>query len=239
MQLLPSISVINGRTARLSQGDFSSEKVYDVSPIDVARQFEDHGVRQVHLVDLDGAKRRSPKNYETLELIKGYTNLEVNFSGGLETDGALSKSFEHGADSVTAATVSIDNPDLFSGWIMSYGREKLMLGADVKDGYLKVSGWQKETKRQLIEHVGHFYDRGLKYVKSTDISKDGVLEGPSLDLYKELMQEFSGICIYASGGIRSMDDIKALQDMGVYGAIFGRAFYEGKITLEEIELFVR
>lgn len=239
MQLLPSISVIKGRTARLKQGDYSSEKIYDVSPIDVATQFEDHGIRQIHLIDLDGARRGAPKNYDTLQLIRGYCNLEVNFAGGVQTDGDVGKAFEYGANSVTAATVSVINQDLFSDWLMSYGREKIMLSADVENGFLKVGGWQKETKRRLIEHVGHFYDRGLKYLKSTEISKDGILEGPAFDLYQEIMREYSGICIYASGGIRSIDDIKALQDMGVYGAIFGRAFYEGKITLEDIEAFVR
>lgn len=239
MQLLPSISVIGGRTARLRQGDYSSEKVYDVSPIDVAKQFEDHGIHQVHLVDLDGAKRGAPMNYETLQLIRGYTNLEVNFAGGLQTDGDIIKAFEHGAATITAATVSVTNKDLFSSWIMSYGREKVMLSADVQGGLLRVGGWQQQTKIQIMDHVAHFYDRGLKYLKSTEISRDGVLEGPAFSFYKEIMREFSGICIYASGGIRSIDDIKALQDMGIYGAIFGRAFYEGKITLEEIDDFVK
>lgn len=239
MQLLPSISVINGRTARLVKGDFASEKKYDVSPLEVATQFENHGIRQVHLVDLDGAKRGQPINYDTLELLKGYTNLEINFAGGIQTDGDINKALEHGANSLTVGTLSVLNPDLFADWLMSFGREKMMLSADVQNGFLRVSGWQKETKRGLIEHVGHFYDRGLKYLKSTEISKDGSLEGPAFGLYKEIMNEFSGICIYASGGIRSMDDIKALQDMGVYGAIFGRAFYEGNITLEQIEEFVR
>lgn len=239
MQLLPSISVISGRTARLKQGDFKSEKIYDVSPLEVANQFEDHGIRQIHLVDLDGARRGSPVNYETLQLIKGYTNLEVNFAGGIMTDGDISKALEYGADSITAGTLSVTNPGLFSDWLISYGREKVMLSADVKGGFLKVGGWQKETETGLIEHIGQFYNRGLKYVKSTEISKDGVLEGPAFGLYKEIMTVYSGICIYASGGIRSIDDIKALQDMGVYGAIFGRAFYEGKISLGEIERFVR
>ena len=239
MQLLPSISVSQGRTARLKQGDYSSEKIYDVSPIDVAKQFEDHGVRQLHLVDLEGAKEGRPVNYDTLQLIKGYTNLEVNFAGGIHTDGDIIKSFEHGAETITAGSVSVKNKDLFSSWIMSYGREKIMLSADVQDGMIKIRGWQEGTKINILDHVGHFYNRGLKYLKSTDISKDGSLEGPALGFYKEILQEFSGICIYASGGIRSIDDIKALQDMGLYGVIFGRAFYEGNITLKEIEEFVK
>jgi len=239
MQLLPSISVIGGRTARLKQGDFSSEKIYDVSPIDVAIQFEEHGIHQVHLIDLDGTKRGAPMNYDTLQLIRGYTKLEVNFAGGIQTDGDIIKAFEHGAATIAAATVSVTNKELFASWIMSYGREKIMLSADVQNGFIRVSGWQKETKVEIMEHVAHFYDRGLKYLKSTDITRDGALEGPAFSFYKEIMREFSGICIYASGGIRSMDDIKALQDMGIYGAIFGRAYYEGKISLKEIEDFVK
>ena len=239
MQLLPSISVSQGRTARLKQGDYSSEKIYDVSPIDIAKQFEDYGIRQVHLVDLEGAKVGHPINYDTLRLIKGYTNLEINFAGGIHTDGDLIKAFEHGAESITAGSIPVKNKNLFSSWIMSYGREKIMLSADVQDGLIKIRGWQEGTKINIIDHVGHFYNRGLKYLKSTDISKEGSLEGPAFDFYKEILQEFSGICIYASGGIRSIDDIKALQDIGLYGVIFGRAFYEGKITLEEIDKFVR
>ena len=226
------------RTARFKQGDLKSEKVYDVSPIEVATQFENHGIHQIHLIDLDGTRRGFPKNYETLQLIKNYTNLEVNFAGGIQTDGDVSKSFEYGANSLTAATVSVRNPSLFSDWLISHGRERIMLSADVKEGYLKISGWQKETKTKLLDHIGHFYSTGLKYLKTTEILKDGVLEGPAFGLYKEIISEYSNICLYASGGIRSMDDIKTLQDMGVYGAIFGRAFYEGNISLKEIEKFV-
>jgi len=239
MQLLPSITVIGGRTARLMQGDFSTEKVYDVSPIDVAKKFEDHGIHQIHLVDLDGARRGAPVNYETLSLIKGYTDLEINFAGGIQTDGDVIKAFENGATTITAGTVAIRNPDLFNSWIMSYGREKVMLSADVKDQLIQVSGWQKKTDVTLKDHVSEFYDRGLKYLKSTDISRDGRLEGPAFNFYKDVMQNFPAICIYASGGIRSIDDIYALQDMGVYGVIFGKAFYEGKITPKEIEKFIK
>lgn len=239
MQILPSISVNQGRTSRLKQGDYSTEKIYDVSPIEVAKQFEDHGIHQVHLVDLEGARKGNPVNYETLSMIRGYTSLEVNFAGGIHTDGDISKSFEHGAETVTIGSVAATNPELVASWIMSYGREKVMLSADVRDGIVRVRGWQESVKTDLMDHVGYFYNRGLKYLKSTDISKDGALEGPSFGFYKDILHEFSGICLYASGGIRNIDDIKALQDMGLYGVIFGRAFYEGKITLKEIEEFVK
>jgi phosphoribosylformimino-5-aminoimidazole carboxamide ribotide isomerase len=237
MQLVPSITVINGRTARLKQGDFKNEKVYDISPLDVAKQFEDHGITHLHLVDLDGAKKGAIVNSSTLELITGYTDLSVNFSGGLHTDGDVLKAFESGAESITAATVSVYNKDLFSSWIMCYGREKIALGADSLNGFIRVGGWQKETKIKLLDHISYYHERGLKYLKTTEISRDGIMEGPAFDLYKELTNEFPDLMLYASGGVRTMDDIKRLHDAGVYGVIFGRAFYEGKITLNELESF--
>lgn len=238
MQLVPSITVINGRTARLKQGDYEQEKVYDISPLDVAKKFEDHGVENIHLVDLDGAKKGSIVNNATLELITGYTELKVNYSGGLHTDGDILKAFESGADSITAATISVYNQDLFASWIMSYGREKITLGADALDGYIRVGGWQKETKIKLFDHIAFFHERGLKYLKTTEISKDGIMEGPAFDLYKEITNEFPDLMVFASGGVRGIDDINRLVDAGVFGVIFGRAFYEGKITIQEIEKFV-
>jgi len=223
MRLLPSITVIKGRTARIKQGDFTTEKVYDVSPPDVARQFEDHGIDQIHLVDLDGARRGSPVNFETLNMIKGYTNLEINFAGGIQTDGDAIKSFESGATTITAGTVAIRNPQLFSSWIMSYGREKVMMSADVKDEFISVSGWQQSTNEELIDHVAPFYEQGLKFLKFTDITRDGVLQGPAFALFKRIKDHFPSLLLYASGGVRSIDDIYALKDMGVYGVIFGRA----------------
>ncbi|MFT4736422.1 MAG: phosphoribosylformimino-5-aminoimidazole carboxamide ribotide isomerase [Cyclobacteriaceae bacterium] len=237
MQLAPSITIINGRTARLRQGDFKTEKVYDVSPLDVAKQFEDHGVTRLHVVDLDGARKGSLVNTPSLELITGYTNLTVNFAGGLHTDGDILKAFEYGAESITAATISVYNKELFSNWIMSYGREKIALGADSLGGKIKIGGWQKETEIDLFDHVGYYYERGLKYVKTTDISRDGILEGPAIELYTSLIKQYPGLCIFASGGVRNMDDIYRLRDAGLYGVIFGRAYYEGKISLEEIEKF--
>lgn len=238
MQLAPSITVLNGRTARLKQGDYKQEKVYDISPLDVAKQFEEHGISRIHLVDLDGAKEGAIKNADTVEMIAGHTNLKVNFSGGLHTDGDILKAFEYGAESITAATIAVYNKELFASWIQSYGREKIALGADCLDGFIRVGGWQKGTKLELFEHIEYFYERGLKYLKTTEISKDGVMEGPAFDLYKDITNEFPELCVFASGGVRSMDDINRLYDAGVYGVIFGRAFYEGKITLQEIDQFV-
>lgn len=238
MLLVPSISVINGRTTRLQQGDYTKEKTYEESPIEVAQQFENHGITRVHLIDLEGAKKGTIVNYDPLQLITGYTKLKVNFTGGIHTDGDVIKAFEHRAESITAASIAVQNKEIFANWIMSYGREKIALAADSLDGLIRIKGWQKGTAIDVFEHVSYFYDRGLKYLKTTDISRDGVLEGPSFELYKGLLKEFPNLCIFASGGVRNMDDVKRLADQGLYGVIFGKAFYEGKITLKEIENFV-
>ena len=234
MKIVPSISVINGKTIRLTKGDFSSEKSYDLSPLEVAKQFEDHGIERIHLIDLEGAKKGSPVNYATLELIAGYTDLIINFAGGVHTDGDISKCFEYGARSITSATIAVYNKELFASWLMSYGRSKIALGADSLNGLIKVGGWQKDTKIDLFDHIQYFYDRGLKYLKTTDIAKDGVLEGPSFDLYQQIIDRFPEIRVFASGGIRNMDDIKKLRDQGLYGVVFGKAFYEGRISLKEL-----
>lgn len=239
MLLVPSISVVNGRTTRFTHGVNKNEKVYDISPLDVAEQFAEHGIRRIHLIDLEGAKKGSPVNYSTLELIVGHTDLKVNYTGGIHTDGEILKAFEFGAESVGLATIAVYNKELFSNWVMSYGREKIALSADSMNGFIRVGGWQKDTKIRLFDHIEYFYDRGLKYVKTTDISRDGALEGPAFKLYEELSQRFPELFIFASGGVRDMDDIRKLQDMGVYGVVFGRAFYEGKITLKDIETFVK
>jgi phosphoribosylformimino-5-aminoimidazole carboxamide ribotide isomerase len=239
MLLVPSISVIKGRTTRLTKGDFDNERVYDVSPLEITEQFVDHGVTRIHLVDLEGAKAGSTKNFETLQLVTGYTDLSINFTGGIHTDGEVGKAFEYGAESITAATVAATNKELFASWIMSYGREKIALGADCLDGLIKVGGWQKKTELALEDHIAYFYDRGLKYLKTTDISKEGTLEGPGFELYERLLKRFPDLCIFASGGVRHMDDIKKLADLGLYGVIFGKAFYERRISLKELEHYYK
>jgi len=238
MHLVPSITILHGRTTRLTKGDFSKETVYDVNPLELAKEFEDHGIRRIHLVDLDGANKGSIVNYPTLELLVGYTDLKVNYSGGLHTDGDMLKAFEFGAESITAATISVYNKDLFASWIMSYGREKIAMGADNIKGKIRVGGWQKETKIDLFEHIEYFYSRGLKYIKSTDISKDGALDGPSFDMYEELIRRFPDLCIYASGGVRDMKDIYKLEEIGLHGTVFGKAYYEGRISMKEIEKYL-
>ncbi|MEO9965238.1 MAG: 1-(5-phosphoribosyl)-5-[(5-phosphoribosylamino)methylideneamino] imidazole-4-carboxamide isomerase [Reichenbachiella sp.] len=237
MLLVPSISIKDGKVTRLTRGDYSSGKIYDESPIDLARQFEDHGINRLHLIDLDGAKKGTPVNYHILEMMSGYSDIAINFSGGIHTDGDVTKCFEYGAESITSATIAVYNPDLFTSWMMSYGREKIALGADTLDGLIRVGGWQKGTKVDVFEHIDHFYSRGLKYLKTTDISREGAMEGPSFELYQQLTEKFTNLSLFASGGIRNVDDIRRLNDIGVYGVIFGKAFYEGKITLKDIEGF--
>jgi phosphoribosylformimino-5-aminoimidazole carboxamide ribotide isomerase len=238
MLLVPSISILNGKVARLSGGEYGSETIYEESPIDIAKKFEDHGIQRVHVVDLEGARKGKIINYHLLELMAGYTNLSINYAGGLHTDGDLTKAFESGAESITAATISVYHKDLFTDWIMSYGREKIALAADTLNGHLRVGGWQKDTRIDLFSHIDYFYRKGLKYLKTTDISKDGKLEGPSFKLYEEILKRFPGIHVFASGGVRHIEDIERLRDLGVHGAVFGKAFYEGNITLKDIDQFL-
>lgn len=238
IQIIPSIAILEGKVIRLRQGDFTREKVYDESPIDLARNFQDHGIEVVHLVDLDGARRGSPKNYHILEAIAGHTSLKVDFTGGIHTDGDISKAYEYGASYITAASVAVSNKKLFASWIISYGREKITLGADARKGKIAVRGWVKDTDIDLFDHIDYFYSRGLKYVKTTDISREGELEGPAFDIYKEIIDKFPDICVLASGGVRNLDDIKRLNDMGVFAVIVGKALYEGKIQLKELEQFL-
>ena len=238
IQIIPSIAIIDGKVIRLKQGDFSDEKVYDESPVDLAKSFEDHGIEVVHLVDLDGARRGQPINYHILEAIAGHTGLKVDFTGGIHTDGDISKAYEYGASYITAASIAVSHKELFASWIVSYGREKITLGADALDHKIAVRGWQKNTDLDIIDHIDYFYSRGLKYVKTTDISRDGTLEGPSVKLYQQILDTFPDICVLASGGVRNVQDIEVLNDMGVFAVIFGKAFYEGKIKLKELEKFL-
>ncbi len=235
IQIIPSISIIDGKLTRLKQGDYSKETVYKHSPVDIAKQFEDYGIKKIHIVDLDGARKGTPVNYHILQMIAGYTDLLVDFSGGIRTDGDISKAYEHGATSITASSIAIKKRELFSSWMMSYGREKITLGADSKDGKITIRGWQISTNFDTEEHIDYFYMRGIKYVKCSDVNKDGILEGPNFDLYESLVRKFPHIHFLASGGVRSVDDIKKLEDLGVKGVIFGKAYYEGNLSLKDIE----
>ena len=238
IQIIPSIAIRDGHIIRLQQGDFSRETVYDDDPVDLARNFEDHGIEVLHLVDLDGARRGQPVNYHILEAIAGHTNLKVDFTGGIHTDGDISKAYEYGASYITAASIAVTDRELFASWIMSYGREKITLGADAYEERISFRGWQKQSEINVYEHIDYFYSRGLKYVKTTDISRDGIMQGPAFDLYKNIIDKFPDIQVLASGGVRNTDDIQKLSDLGVFAVIFGKAFYEGKIKLKDLEKFL-
>ncbi len=241
IQVIPSIAIRKGKVVKMRKGDPSSEKTYNENPLDLAKRFEDSGIEKVHLVDLDGAEKGSPKNYHVLEAMAAYTDLSIDFTGGLSTDGDIGKAFEYGASHVTVASIAVLNPQLFSSWIVSYGREKVTLGADVTDINSKriaFRSWLKKSEITLFDHIQQFYSDGLKYVKSTDVSRDGVLEGPAFAYYKEIRDKFPDLEILASGGVRGIDDIKKLDEMGLYAVIFGKAYYEGVLKLKDLEQFL-
>ncbi|MEX2235678.1 MAG: 1-(5-phosphoribosyl)-5-[(5-phosphoribosylamino)methylideneamino] imidazole-4-carboxamide isomerase [Cyclobacteriaceae bacterium] len=241
IQVIPSIAIRNGNVVKMRKGDKASEKEYDENPLDLAKRFEDHGIEVIHLVDLDGAETGSPVNWHVLEAVAGHTDLKVDFTGGISTDGDISKAYEYGADYITAASIAVTEPELFASWIISYGREKMTLGADVinmESKELLFRGWQSKAHLSLFDHLEYFYTRGLKYVKSTDVSRDGVLEGPAFDYYHEIITAFPELCVLASGGVRGVDDIKRLNDMGIFAVIFGKAYYEGVLKLKDLEQFL-
>ncbi len=240
-EIIPSIWLINGKCVRLKRGDFATEEVISSNPLEIAQAFEHIGLKRLHLVDLDGARRGEPKNYHILETITGYTDLKVDFTGGITTDGDVIKCFEFGAKTITVGSAAANFPERFAQFILSYGREKINLAADTNplDYKIKIRGWLKKTEIDLFEHIEFFYERGLKYLKCSDVTRDGVMEGPNFDLYKSILERFPNIHLAASGGVRGIDDFKKLRDMGVQAAVFGRAYYEGKITLKELESFVK
>ena len=241
IQVIPSIAIRKGKVVKMRKGDPASEKAYDQNPLDLAKRFEDHGLEVIHLVDLDGAERGSPKNFHVLEAIANHTDLKIDFTGGISTDGDISGAFEFGADYITASSIAVTNPELFASWIVSFGREKMTLGADVTDIQTKMvafRGWQKKSEIGLFDHLRFFHEHGLKYAKCTDISRDGVLEGPAFGFYQEIRDSFSDLQILASGGVRGVDDIQKLNEMGIFAVIFGKAYYEGILKLKDLEQFL-
>lgn len=240
IKIIPSISIINGKCVRLSQGNFQKVVEYGERPLEIASRFEEHGISTIHLIDLEGAKDGKGKgeNWDALQNITGHTKLRVNFGGGINTDGDVQKVLEYNASSFTVGSLAATNKRLFTSWIMSYGRDRVVLSADAFNGKIQVRGWQKSTDIDLMEHLDYYYQRSIQYVKCSDVSLDGMLDGPNFELYKEIGKRFPEIKLLASGGVSSIDDIKKLNDLGLYGVIFGRAYYENKISLTEIEKFI-
>lgn len=239
-EIIPSIWIIDGKCVRLKRGDFATQEVISNNPLEIAQTFEGIGIKRLHLVDLDGARRGEPKNYHILEAIAGYTDLLVDFTGGISTDGDVIKCFEFGAKTVTIASAAANHPERFAQFLLSYGREKINLAADSNpaDHKIKIKGWLKKTEIDLFDHIEFFYDRGLKYLKCSDVTRDGVMQGPNFDLYREIIEKFPSIHVAASGGVRGIDDFKELRDMGLKAAVFGRAYYEGKLSLADLEKFL-
>ncbi len=238
IEIIPAIDIIDGKCVRLSQGDYDRKTVYNDDPLVVAKMFEDAGIRRLHLVDLDGAKAHHIVNHKVLERIATNTNLVIDFGGGLKSDQDLETAFNAGAAMVTGGSIAVKSPEVFLAWIDKFGAERIILGADAKNGMIAVSGWQESTELPIIGFIENYVTKGISKVISTDIARDGMLSGPSMELYQQIMDRFPGLELIASGGIASMQDIINLDRIGVPGVITGKAIYENRITLSEIKQFI-
>ena len=234
MKIIPAIDIIEGKCVRLSRGDYDTKKMYNKDPLEVAKSFEDAGIQYLHLVDLDGAKAGHIINRKVLEKLATKTGLHIDFGGGIQSDEDIHIAFESGAQQVTVGSIAVKEPAKFISWITTYNPEKIILGADIMNGRIAVSGWQEGTDREIGSFIQDYVSKGIKYVISTDISKDGMLEGPSFELYESILKKLPELKLIASGGISSLDDLIQLKEKGLEGAIIGKAIYEKKITLKEL-----
>lgn len=238
MRIIPAIDIIDGNCVRLSKGDYATKKIYNENPLEVAKQFEAHGITYLHLVDLDGAKSKHIVNHKILEDIATQTSLKVDFGGGLKTDDDLRIAFECGASQITGGSLAVKNPETFKRWITSYGADKIILGADAHHRKIAISGWLEESDDEVVPFIKNYEKEGVQFVICTDISKDGMLQGPSFDLYGEILQETENIKLIASGGISSFDELPKLATLGCEGTIIGKAIYENRISLKQLENFI-
>ena len=238
MFIIPAIDLIEGKAVRLTQGDYRQKKEYNARPLEVAQQFEGAGLTRLHLVDLDGAKEKRVVNWKVLETIATKTKLHIDFGGGVQSDDDLRVVFECGAKQVTGGSVAVKKPDLFESWLSRFGSEAMILGADARNEKIAVSGWEEATEVWVYDFVEQWLEKGIKYVISTDVAKDGLLQGPSFDLYKNLQERSADLQIIASGGVSNMADIEKLADMNLFGVIVGKAIYEGRVTLKELQTFM-
>ena len=237
--IIPAIDLIDAKCVRLSQGDYNQKTVYNENTLEVAKMFEDAGITRLHLVDLDGAKAKHIVNHKVLELIASKTKLIIDFGGGLKSDEDLRIAFESGAQMITGGSIAVKDREIFLHWIETYGADKIILGADAKDKMIAVSGWQEVSELPILDFIESYTTKGVRKVISTDIARDGMLTGPSIDLYKEIMDQFPELELIASGGIATMKDIYELDEMGIPGVITGKAIYENRISLDEISRFIR
>jgi len=234
MEIVPAIDIIDGKCVRLSKGDYNAQKTYSDSPLDVALRFQDAGIRRLHLVDLDGARSKHIVNYPVLEAITTHTDLTVDFGGGIKSTADLDTALGCGAAMVTVGSTAVTDPDLMMRWISDFGQEHIILGADARDGKISVNGWKEDSVLTLSDFIRDYMNKGITQVLCTDINRDGMLQGPAVELYRSLLKEFPGIKLIASGGVSSVQDLIDLKEAGLPAAIVGKAYYEGRITLEQL-----
>lgn len=236
-QIIPAIDIIGGQCVRLTQGDYGQKKVYNEDPLEVAKAFEGAGIERLHLVDLDGAKEKRIVNQKVLEKIANRTRLHIDFGGGVQSDEMIDIAFSSGAKQITAGSIAVKNPALVVSWFEKYGADKIILGADAKNEQIAVSGWQENSNLSIYDFLNDYVQKGAQYIISTDVAKDGLLQGPSFDLYANIQKQQPNLHIIASGGVSCLEDLNQLRDMHIFGVIVGKAFYEGKITLEQLAQF--
>lgn len=234
MRIIPAIDIIDGKCVRLTKGDYSTKKIYNEDPLEVAKEFEANGIQYLHVVDLDGAKSKNIVNHKILESIASNTNLQIDFGGGIKTNEAVQLAFDCGAKQITGGSIAVNNPEMFGEWIAKYGADKIILGADCNNRKIATDGWLKESELDVIDFIDAFEKKGIQHVICTDISKDGMLQGASNELYQEIMKA-TGIQLIASGGVSCMNDLHQLKELGCEGVILGKAIYEGSISLKELQ----
>lgn len=237
MYIIPAIDIIDGKCVRLTQGDYTQKTVYSESPVEVAKDFEAAGITRLHVVDLDGAKASHIVNHETLKQIVTQTKLQIDFGGGIKSDKDIRMAFKSGAQQITAGSIAVKNKETVLRWLQQYGADKIILGADVKNERIAISGWQDDSGIDLFTFLEEYVAHGISYVICTDIAKDGLLQGASIDLYRKILLRYPQLKLIASGGVTSIDELHELRNAGLYGAIVGKAFYEGKISLDELSKF--
>lgn len=237
MLIVPAIDIIDGKCVRLTKGDYDTKKIYNENPLEMAKEFEANGITHLHLVDLDGAKKGAVVNWKVLEDITKHTSLTVDFSGGIKTRQAVQKCFDLGANQIAVGSLAVKNQKEFVDWIWAFGEEKLILGADVMNERIAINGWQETSTKSIYDFLDYYFEEGIDYVLCTDISKDGMLQGPSFQLYQDIIEEYEELKLIASGGISSINDLRKLKEIGCYAAVVGKAFYEGKISMKELADF--
>ena len=240
MRIIPAIDIIDGKCVRLSKGDYDTKKVYNENPLEVAKSFEDSGIKHLHVVDLDGAKSKHIVNYKVLEQLASKTRLSIDFGGGIKSNEDIKIAFESGAKQITGGSIAVKDRELFLSWLSKYGSDRIILGADAMNEKIAINGWLEESDCDLLPFLTSYKEAGIFYTICTDIAKDGMLEGPSADLYKKILQRFGkdGIGLIASGGIATIDDVYEMAEIGCEGTIIGKAIYEGRITLKQLEQFI-